>query len=129
MELLILLASREGQLVTRSEIADRLWASESSSIPNTASIPPSVSSATCFATIPMILNSSRPSSAWVTASSRPSPLLRNRRPKLFDPELLRLYLLRWIGPTKRSDFGRGAYRRPGSPTPLPAIRPGLALAP
>ena len=28
MELLILLASREGQLVTRSEIADRLWASE-----------------------------------------------------------------------------------------------------
>ena len=28
MELLILLASREGQLVTRTEIADRLWASE-----------------------------------------------------------------------------------------------------
>jgi DNA-binding winged helix-turn-helix (wHTH) protein len=28
MELLILLASREGQLVTRSEIAERLWASE-----------------------------------------------------------------------------------------------------
>jgi TolB-like protein/DNA-binding winged helix-turn-helix (wHTH) protein len=28
MELLILLASRKGQLVTRSEIADRLWASE-----------------------------------------------------------------------------------------------------
>jgi TolB-like protein/DNA-binding winged helix-turn-helix (wHTH) protein len=28
MELLILLASREGQLVTRSEIADRLWESE-----------------------------------------------------------------------------------------------------
>jgi TolB-like protein/DNA-binding winged helix-turn-helix (wHTH) protein len=28
MELLILLASREGQLVTRSEIADRLWARE-----------------------------------------------------------------------------------------------------
>jgi TolB-like protein/DNA-binding winged helix-turn-helix (wHTH) protein len=28
MELLILLASREGQLVTRNEIADRLWASE-----------------------------------------------------------------------------------------------------
>jgi TolB-like protein/DNA-binding winged helix-turn-helix (wHTH) protein len=28
MELLILLASREGQLVTRSQIADRLWASE-----------------------------------------------------------------------------------------------------
>jgi TolB-like protein/DNA-binding winged helix-turn-helix (wHTH) protein len=28
MELLILLASREGQLVTRGEIADRLWASE-----------------------------------------------------------------------------------------------------
>ncbi len=28
MELLILLTSREGQLVTRSEIADRLWASE-----------------------------------------------------------------------------------------------------
>ncbi len=28
MELLILLVSREGQLVTRSEIADRLWASE-----------------------------------------------------------------------------------------------------
>jgi TolB-like protein/DNA-binding winged helix-turn-helix (wHTH) protein/predicted Zn-dependent protease len=28
MELLILLASREGELVTRSEIADRLWASE-----------------------------------------------------------------------------------------------------
>ena len=28
MELLILLASRQGQLVTRSEIADRLWASE-----------------------------------------------------------------------------------------------------
>jgi hypothetical protein len=28
LELLILLASREGQLVTRSEIADRLWASE-----------------------------------------------------------------------------------------------------
>jgi TolB-like protein/DNA-binding winged helix-turn-helix (wHTH) protein len=28
MELLILLISREGQLVTRSEIADRLWASE-----------------------------------------------------------------------------------------------------
>jgi DNA-binding winged helix-turn-helix (wHTH) protein len=28
MELLILLASREGQLVTRSEIADRLWESK-----------------------------------------------------------------------------------------------------
>ena len=28
MELLILLASREGLLITRSEIADRLWASE-----------------------------------------------------------------------------------------------------
>ena len=28
MELLILLASRQGQLVTRSEIADRLWTSE-----------------------------------------------------------------------------------------------------
>jgi hypothetical protein len=28
LELLILLASREGLLITRSEIADRLWASE-----------------------------------------------------------------------------------------------------
>jgi hypothetical protein len=37
---------------------------------------------------PTILNSSRPSSAWATASSHPSPLLRNRRPKLFHPELL-----------------------------------------
>ena len=28
MELLILLASRQGQLVTRTEIAERLWSSE-----------------------------------------------------------------------------------------------------
>ena len=60
MELLILLASREGELVTRAEIAQRLWSSEVLSTPSTASTPLFVSSGTFCVTTPKIPGSSKP---------------------------------------------------------------------
>ena len=46
MELLILLASKRGQLVSRDEIIDRLWGKDVFVDSNTGSIPRSARSAT-----------------------------------------------------------------------------------
>jgi DNA-binding winged helix-turn-helix (wHTH) protein len=45
MELWLLLVEKEGSVVTRQEIVERLWARMFSLIPSTASIPPSAKSA------------------------------------------------------------------------------------
>ena len=60
MELLVLLAEGQGQLVTRDQIVERIWGKDVSSIPNTVSIRPFEKSSKPWGTIRRTPASFRP---------------------------------------------------------------------
>ena len=68
MELLILLLEKEGHLVMREEVINRLWGKGSFSTPSTVSIRPSARSAMSFAMTQSGRVSYRPSPAGGTGS-------------------------------------------------------------
>ena len=117
MELLILLASSDGRLVTRDEIAQLLGLPKSSLTPDMASILPSARFATFSAKTPRARASSRPSQARATASSasRPNP---NRYPCPENPPSLSLPLPNRSSPlTPRHGYTVSGFRsrfRPSS---------------
>ena len=88
MELLILLASREGQLVTRSEIAARLWESE-------VFVDTEHGINTAIRKLRYLLRDDPDNPQFIQTVIgmgyrfiAPSPLFRHRRPKLFHPKQL-----------------------------------------